>query len=94
MERGEVNSACGITISTFQSQVMSFEKQGKVHLVAQAGLNKDPRYPDLPNILDEAKTPEARKMMQLLLAPLAVGRPIAAHAFRPLPIAWRSCAKR
>lgn len=83
MERGEVNSACGITISTFQSQVASFAKEGKVLLVAQAGLKKDPRYPDLPNMLDEAKTPDARKMMQLLLAPLAVGRPIAAPPETP-----------
>jgi tripartite-type tricarboxylate transporter receptor subunit TctC len=83
MERGEVNSACGITVSTFQSQVLHFAKEGKVILVAQAGLKKDPRYPDLPNMLDEAKTPEAKQMMRLLLAPLAVGRPIAAPPGTP-----------
>lgn len=78
MERGEVNSACGITISTFRSQVAGLARAGKVLLVAQAGLHKDPRYPDLPNMLDEAKTPQAKQMMRLLLAPLALGRPIAA----------------
>jgi tripartite-type tricarboxylate transporter receptor subunit TctC len=83
MERGEVNSACGITISTFQSQVAGFARAGKVLLVAQAGLHKDPRYPNLPNMLDEAKTPEARQMMQVLLAPLALGRPIAAPPGTP-----------
>jgi tripartite-type tricarboxylate transporter receptor subunit TctC len=83
MQRGEVNSACGITVSTFQSQVIGFAEAGKVILVAQAGLQKDPRYPNLPNMLDEAKTPEARQMMQLLLAPLALGRPIAAPPGTP-----------
>jgi tripartite-type tricarboxylate transporter receptor subunit TctC len=78
MERGEVNSACGITVSTFRSQVAGFARAGKVFLVAQAGLHKDPRYPDLPNMLDEAKTPEAKQMMRVLFTPLALGRPIAA----------------
>jgi tripartite-type tricarboxylate transporter receptor subunit TctC len=78
MERGEVNSACGITVSTFRSQVAKFAQEGKVLLVAQAGLKKDPRYPDVPNVLDQAKTPEQQQMMHLLLAPLALGRPIAA----------------
>jgi tripartite-type tricarboxylate transporter receptor subunit TctC len=83
MQRGEVNSACGITISTFRSQVMGLAGAGKVLLVAQAGLHKDPRYPDLPNMLDEAKTPEAKQMIRLLLAPLALGRPIAAPPGTP-----------
>jgi hypothetical protein len=34
MERGEVNSACGITVSTFRSQVAGFARAGKVFLVA------------------------------------------------------------
>jgi tripartite-type tricarboxylate transporter receptor subunit TctC len=34
-------------------------------------------------MLDEAKTPEAKQMMQLLLGPLAVGRPIAAPPGTP-----------
>lgn len=83
MLRGEVNSACGITISTFQSQVINFARAGKVILVAQAGLHKDPRYPDLPNMLDQAKTPEAKQMMRLLFTPLALGRPIAAPPGTP-----------
>jgi tripartite-type tricarboxylate transporter receptor subunit TctC len=83
MERGEVNSACGITISTFRSQVISFARAGKVLLVAQAGLHKDPRYPDLPNMLDEAKSPQAKQMMRALLAPLELGRPIAAPPGTP-----------
>jgi tripartite-type tricarboxylate transporter receptor subunit TctC len=83
MERGEVNSACGITISTFRSQVAGFARAGKVVLIAQAGLHKDPRYPNLPNMLDQAKTPEAKQMLQALLAPLELGRPIAAPPGTP-----------
>lgn len=83
LERGEVNSACGITISTFRSQVSGFARAGKVLLIAQAGIHKDPRYPDLPNMLDQAKSPQARQMMRVLLAPLELGRPIAAPPGTP-----------
>jgi tripartite-type tricarboxylate transporter receptor subunit TctC len=83
MQRGEINSACGITVSTFLSQVSSFAKAGKVALIAQAGLHKDRRFPDLPNMLDQAKTPEQKQMMQALLAPLTLGRPIAAPPGAP-----------
>lgn len=83
LERGETNSACGITISTFRSQVSGFARAGKVQLIAQAGLRKDPRYPDLPNMLDEARSPEAKQMMRMLLAPLALGRAIAAPPGTP-----------
>jgi hypothetical protein len=82
-KRGEVNSACGITISTFRSQVTGFARAGKVLLIAQAGLHKDLRYPDLPNMLDEEKWPGAKQMMRVLLAPLELGRPIAAPPSTP-----------
>jgi tripartite-type tricarboxylate transporter receptor subunit TctC len=83
MQRGEVDSACGITVSTFESQVIGFARAGKVRLIAQAGLHKDRRFPNLPNMLDEAKTPEAKGIMRLLLTPLALGRPIAAPPGTP-----------
>ena len=78
MQRGEINTACGITVSTFRSQFSGFAKAGKIALVAQAGLAKDPRYPDLPNMLDQAKTLEQKQLLQLLFAPLALNRTIAA----------------
>jgi tripartite-type tricarboxylate transporter receptor subunit TctC len=78
MQRGEVNGACGISISTFLSQVADMSRTHEVTLVAQAGLRKDSRFPDVPNMLDEARTQDAKDMMRLLFAPLSLGRPIAA----------------
>src|SRR5690349_16682105 len=37
----------------------------------------------MPNMLDQAKTPEARPMLQLLFTPLALGRPLAAPPGTP-----------
>jgi tripartite-type tricarboxylate transporter receptor subunit TctC len=77
MERGELTGACGITTTTFRSVLGQAAKEGKVFIGAQGGAHKDPRYPDVPNILDQAKTPELRKAFEFLYAPLALGRPLA-----------------
>jgi tripartite-type tricarboxylate transporter receptor subunit TctC len=78
LERGELTGACGISLSLFRSQFSRLVEQGRIRLIAQAGLTKDPRYPDLPNILDQAKSPETRQALEFLLLPLALGRSLAA----------------
>lgn len=77
MERGELTGACGITTSTFRSVLAQPAKEGKILLIAQAGSHKDPRYADVPNILDQAKTPEIHQALEFLFAPLTLGRPLA-----------------
>ena len=77
MERGELTGACGINTSTFRSVLPQPYREGKLLLVAQAGETKDPAYPDVPNMLDQAKTPEAREALAFLFAPLSLGRSFA-----------------
>ena len=77
MERGELSGACGITTSTYRAVLSQPAKEGKILLVAQAGSQKDPAYPDVPNILDQAKTPEIRQALEFLFVPLGLGRPLA-----------------
>ena len=77
MERGELTGACGINTSTFRSVLAQPYREGKLLLVAQAGETKDPAYPDVPNMLDQAKTPEAREALAFLFAPLSLGRSFA-----------------
>jgi hypothetical protein len=69
MERGELTGACGITTTTFRSVLAQPAKEGKVFIGAQGGVQKDPRYEDVPNILDEAKTPELHQAFEFLYAP-------------------------
>jgi len=83
MERGEITGACGITTTSFGTVVGEAAKEGKVAMVAQAGSRRDPRYPDVPNILEEAKTPDVRQALEFLFAPLALGRPLAAPPGTP-----------
>jgi tripartite-type tricarboxylate transporter receptor subunit TctC len=84
LERGELDGFCGITISTFRSQLADQAQRGAIKLVAQAGLTKDPRYPDVPNILDEAKTPDVKQGLEFLFAPLAINRAVAAPPEAPV----------
>jgi tripartite-type tricarboxylate transporter receptor subunit TctC len=83
MERGEITGACGITTTSFGTVAEQAVREGKVAMVAQAGSRRDPRYPDVPNILEEAKTPEVREALMFLFAPLALGRPLAAPPETP-----------
>jgi tripartite-type tricarboxylate transporter receptor subunit TctC len=83
MERGEIHGACGITTTSFRTIAGQAAADGKVILVAQAGTRSDPAFPDVPNILDQAKTPDVRAALEFLFAPLALGRPLAAPPGTP-----------
>ena len=78
MERGELHGACGLTTATFKATLAQPYKEGKLKLIAQAGINKDPDFPDTPNILDEAKTAEQRQALEFLFAQMEINRAMAA----------------
>jgi tripartite-type tricarboxylate transporter receptor subunit TctC len=83
LQRGELTGACGISTTMFRSQLGGLAKDGKIRLIAQGSAQKDPAYPDIPNILDQAKTPELRQALEFLYAPLALGRSLAAAPETP-----------
>jgi tripartite-type tricarboxylate transporter receptor subunit TctC len=83
LERGELTGACGISLSLFRMQFGRLVSQGRIRLIAQGAVQKDPRYPQLPNILDQAKTPDVRRALEFLYLPLALGRSLAAPAGIP-----------
>jgi tripartite-type tricarboxylate transporter receptor subunit TctC len=77
MERGELTGACGISTSSLSSALAPLLKDGKIRVIAQAGAHNDPRYPNVPNLLDQAKAPEVRQALEFLFVPLTLGRPFA-----------------
>jgi tripartite-type tricarboxylate transporter receptor subunit TctC len=77
LERGEITGACGISLSLIRAQFRRLLDQGKIRLIAQGALTADARYPDLPNILDQAKAPDIRQALEFLYLPLALGRSLA-----------------
>jgi tripartite-type tricarboxylate transporter receptor subunit TctC len=78
LQRGEITGACGISLSLLRVQFGRLMDEGKIRLIAQGALTRDARYPDLPNILDQAKTLELKQALEFLYLPLALGRSLAA----------------
>lgn len=83
MERGELEGACGITTGTLRSTFSTVVREGKIKIVAQAGLAKDEELPNVPNILDLAKNADQRRALEFLFAQLDLGRALAAPPGTP-----------
>ncbi len=93
MERGELTGACGISTSSLSSTLATPLKDGKIRIVAQAGAHKDPRYPNVPNILDEDEDAgrSARRSNSCMPPCLWAGR--SRRRRKPRRIVWRCCAR-
>lgn len=77
MERGEVHGR-GLYYSTMLAGQRDNYEAGRLKILLQLALEKHPKLPDVPFVLDLAKTPEDRKLMELLFASLTIGRPVLA----------------
>jgi len=74
MERGEVHGTWA-NWSTLKAISEQWIKDKKIRILAQWALRKHPEMPDVPLILDQAKTPEQKQALDLALARLEFGRP-------------------
>ena len=75
MERGEVQGFCGIGWTFLKLRKAAWLKEKKVNILFQLAMRKHPDLPDVPLILDHAKTPEGKKIFEFLFAPQEMGRP-------------------
>jgi tripartite-type tricarboxylate transporter receptor subunit TctC len=78
LERGEVQGGCGFAYDSLRATSPDWLKDKKVNLLVQIALRKDPRLPDVPFVMDLAKSAEDRQILQLIFGWLHVSRPIAA----------------
>jgi len=78
MERGELDGLCGISYSTLRSTHPDWLKNKEINLLVQGALEKDPEMPNVPFMLDLAKSDEQKQMLRLTLAPQAIARPFVA----------------
>ncbi len=78
MERGEVQGRCGGLISSIRSTRPDWFPQKKVDVPIQIARTRNPIFPDVPAIIEFAKDERTRKILQLMLAPLQMDRPILA----------------
>lgn len=75
MERGELQGRVSTGWAGDKDILEPWIKDNKVRLLAQLAMTKSPEFPDLPLILDYARTPQERQVMELILAAQHWGRP-------------------
>jgi tripartite-type tricarboxylate transporter receptor subunit TctC len=78
MERGEVKGRCGWSWSSVVSTHRVWLDEKKMTVLAQLALQKHPDLPDVPLIIDLAKTDEQKQILRLIFARQVMGRPYLA----------------
>jgi tripartite-type tricarboxylate transporter receptor subunit TctC len=78
MERGEVKGRCGWSWSSVMSTHRVWLEEKKMTVLAQLALQKHPDLPDVPLIIDLAKTDEQKQILKLIFARQVMGRPYLA----------------
>jgi tripartite-type tricarboxylate transporter receptor subunit TctC len=76
MERGEVDGRCGSLVSSINSTRPDWFPQKKVTVPVQIALERDPAFPDVPAVVEFAKDAKTKAILQLVLSPMAMDRPI------------------
>jgi tripartite-type tricarboxylate transporter receptor subunit TctC len=76
MERGEVHGRCGGLISSIKSTRPDWFPKKKVVVPIQIALERDPDFPDSPALIEFAKDQRTKDVLQLILAPMQMDRPI------------------
>jgi tripartite-type tricarboxylate transporter receptor subunit TctC len=78
MEKGELTGFCSWGWVAMRAQRPDWLRDKKINVLFQIGLRKHPDHPDVPLVLDLAKTAEGRQVLELVVAPQAFARPFAA----------------
>jgi tripartite-type tricarboxylate transporter receptor subunit TctC len=78
LERGEVQGRCGWSWSSIKTTRPDWIASKKIVVLAQVSLSKHPDLPDVPLIIDLARTEEERQIFKLFCARQVMGRPYVA----------------
>ena len=77
MERGEVE-ALSLPWGVLREENPEWLSEKKINLLLQTGLEKNAGLPDLPRMIDLAKSDDDRKVLEIFASPSQVGRSFAA----------------
>ena len=75
IERGELDGRCGWSWSSIKSTGAKWLKEKKINLLIQMSTATHPELPNVPFVLDFAKTDRDRKILELIYARQVWGRP-------------------
>jgi tripartite-type tricarboxylate transporter receptor subunit TctC len=77
IERGEVQGRCGWSWSSVKSTRPDWLRDKKIFIPVQFALSKHKDLPDVPLVLDLAKTEEQRNILEVIFSGQPMGRPFA-----------------
>ena len=83
MEKGEVDARFGWSWGSLKSRSQPWIDEKKINILVQMALEKAPDLPDVPLVMDFAKTEIDRQALELLFAPQAVAWPLVAPPGTP-----------
>jgi tripartite-type tricarboxylate transporter receptor subunit TctC len=76
IERGEVEGRVGWSWSTLKSNHMDWVESGKLKILMQVSLQKNPEIPgDVPLVMDLAKSDKDKKALKIIFSNQSMGRP-------------------
>jgi tripartite-type tricarboxylate transporter receptor subunit TctC len=78
LERGEVQGRCGWSWSSVKTTRFNWVRDKRIIVLVQMSLSKHPDLPDVPLIMDLAKTDEQRQIFKMIFARQTMGRPYVA----------------
>lgn len=77
MERGEVEGRGTQSYSVAKSLTPQYLSEKKINILVQIGLQRDKDLPDVPLLLDYAKTEDQKQVFEFVSKAVLIGRPIA-----------------
>ncbi len=87
LERGEVQAACALALSTAKATFDSNVKRGELKFLVQFGKNQDvPYFGDAPNFYKMLKTDEQRQIADLFFGQSEIARPLIGPPGMPAPL--------
>jgi len=78
LNRGEIDGACGPSVSTLKTQWQDEMTSGRIRPIVQFGIKKSPDLPGVPGIYDYAKSAADREVFDIAFGTHALGRPVLA----------------
>ena len=83
MERGEVKGRCGWSWSSVLATHKRWIDDKSITILVQLSLSKHPDLPDVPLVMDFAKSEDQQQIFKLIFARQVMGRPVLAPPSLP-----------
>ena len=78
VERGELDGYFGGTLGSLITTHPDWLTNGRINMIVQIALKKDPALPNVPLIMDYVRDQTQREALNLILSPQRMGRPYMA----------------